>query len=500
MRLKKITLNNFRCFRNLEVDLHPRLTVLVGDNGAGKTAILDGIAAGLSPILRHLSSANQRLSAAGAGIKDTDFRIESWGNRGGKERWGACDYAQVMVETTDGLKWDYWRPSTASKEPLYKIGETALAHYLAKISDSFKSAQPELLPVFAYYGVQRGRIEIPERLRSSKESYTHPTSALVGALDSLSNFKEMLKWFDIEESDELRVNRGCEPEYYSWSPLLETVRYCIEILLGGDYLNPHFSKDHKFVLNSPDDGPPLQVSQLSQGYQSMLALGMDFARRLALANGHLEYQIEFPPVFDEKFNQINSLLLEIEGYNNPDDIKIGPAPLIAPAMIAPAIMLVDEIDLHLHPSWQQRVLGDLMRTFPNTQFIVTTHSPQVLTTVPSESIRVLHNELNSETGQFESWLETPEQQTRGVSSADVLASAMGVDPVPDVPESAWLTQYRSLIQQGLQDSPEGLELKDKLLKHFGERHPEILDCERMIRLESFKRNLPPLGNKSSAKP
>ena len=270
MRLDRITLNNFRCFKNLEVEFHPRLTVLVGENGAGKTAILDGIAAGLSPILRHLSSANQRLSAAGAGIKDTDFRIESWSNRGGKECWGASDYAQVVVETTEGLKWDYWRPSTAGKEPQHKIGETALAHTLAKISDSFKSAQPELLPVFAYYGVQRGRIEIPERLRSSKENYAHPTSALVDALDSLSNFKEMLKWFDIEESDELRINRGWDSQDFWPSPSLSAVRYSINILLGSTYDNPHFNKDHKFVLNSPDEGPPLQVSQLSQGYQRII--------------------------------------------------------------------------------------------------------------------------------------------------------------------------------------------------------------------------------------
>lgn len=77
MRLKKVTLKNFRCFENLELDLHPRLTVIVGKNGGGKTAILDGLALGLSPVLRYLSSANQRLT--GVGIKDTDFRIESWG-------------------------------------------------------------------------------------------------------------------------------------------------------------------------------------------------------------------------------------------------------------------------------------------------------------------------------------------------------------------------------------------------------------------------------------
>lgn len=472
MRLKKVTLINFRCFQNLEVELHPRLTVLVGENGAGKTAILDGIAAALSRVLRHLSSANQRLSAAGAGIKDTDFRIESWEGGVGRERWGVSDYVQVITETTEGLQWDYWRPSIAGKEPPHKIGEAALASYLNRVSESFKTIDRELLPVFAYYGAQRGSVEIPERLRSSKENYAHPTSALIGALDASSNFKEMLKWFDAEESSELRDNIGQPIEHYSRSYGLTVVRNAIETLLGGAYLNPRFNKDHKFVLDSSLTGKPLQVSQISHGYLSMLAMGMDFARRLALAN------------------DVDTLFLSKYGMED-DDRTFKPAP---------AVMLVDEIDLHLHPSWQQRVLGDLMRAFPGTQFIVTTHSPQVLTTVPAECIRVLHNEINPDTGQLESWLETPEQQTRGVSSADALASAMAVDPVPNVPEAAWLRQYRALIQQGLQDSADGLALREKLLAHFGERHPEILDCERMIRLEAFKRKLPINGKMSQTGP
>jgi len=465
MRLNKVTLNNYRCFEHLEVDLHPPLTVLVGENGAGKTAILDGIAAALSRVLRHLSSANQRLSAAGAGIKDTDFRIESWEDGVGRERWGVSDYVQVIAETTDGLQWDYWRRSAAGKEPPHKIGEAALASYLSRLSDSLKDniIDRELLPVFAYYGAQRGSIEIPERLRSSTENYSHPTSALIGALDASSNFKEMLKWFDAEEASELRDNIGQPIEHYSSSYELSVVRNAIESLLGGVYLKPRFNKDHKFLLDSSLTGKPLQVSQLSHGYLSMLALGMDFARRLALANSPM------------------TLLFSKDGMDGRT-FKTGPA-----------IMLVDEIDLHLHPTWQQRVLGDLMRAFPGTQFIVTTHSPQVLTTVPAECIRIIKNELNPISGQIEYWIDTPAQQTQGVSSADVLASTMAVDPVPNIDQSAWLSEYRALIQQGLQDSPEGLALKEKLINHFGPRHPEILDCERMIRLEEFKRKLPSPG-------
>ena len=198
MHLRKITLNNFRCFENIEISLHPRLTVIVAENGGGKTSILDGIAIGLSPILRYLSSANQRLS--GPGIKDTDFRLIPSAGKG-DEKWVASDYAQVMLETTSDLAWDQVAVSSKGKgkQPLHKVGQTHLAAHLAEVLDSLKTPSPKLLPVFAYYGARRGWIEIPERIRDSKVNYDYPTSALLGALKWPRAFKGMLKGFDLEE-------------------------------------------------------------------------------------------------------------------------------------------------------------------------------------------------------------------------------------------------------------------------------------------------------------
>ena len=164
------------------------------------------------------------------------------------------------------------------------------------------------------------------------------------------------------------------------------------------------------------------------------------------------------------------------------------------ALDASGIVLIDEIDLHLHPSWQQRILPDLMRTFPNIQFIVTTHSPQVISAIPAECVRIIQPESDREITDFPFSTTTPSLQTKGVSSADVLADVMGVDPVPDGEESQWLSEYKALIQQGMYDSHHGKALREKLLAHFGAQHPEILDCERLIRFESFKRNLVNKGN------
>lgn len=474
MHLKQVILRNFRCFADFKLDLHPRLTVLVAENGGGKTATLDGIAIGLSSVLRYFSTANQRLS--GPGIKDTDFRLELWDGRAGEERWGVSDYAQVVIETTSGLQWDHWRASAQGKQPESRVGQSDLADYASGVLESLKTSTPDLLPVFAYYGARRGWIVIPERLHESKVDYAHPTSALEGSLESLSDFKEMLKWFDLEEAAELRANKGRLVGDFIVSPALSDVRSAIRTILGGVYENPRFNQKHKFVIESTSepgivqsaqsmqDGQSmllflpelalerkhlfaeLQVSQLSQGYQSMLALGMDFARRLALANSHL---YRAGDTFDRSFATDYVARWHPDGL--PDAPPFGPA-------WAPAIMLVDEIDLHLHPSWQQRVLADLLRTFPATQFIVTTHSPQVLTTLRKENIRILACDADGVWTARE-----PATSPLARESGDALAYIMGTHPRPEIPGIlSDLHAYELLARAGSAGSEQARQIKDRL--------------------------------------
>lgn len=476
MRLSKITLSNFRCFEHLEFDLHPRLTVLVGENGAGKTAVLDAIASALSPVLTYLSSANQRLS--GRGIHDGDFRVIQWPQFGGKARWGMADITQLQVETFDGLAWDVWRASTKGKKPEQTIGQTELKHCLQGIAESYTTQQPRLTPVIAYYGDRRGNIGVPQRLRAAKQNYGYPAAALIGALDSMSDFREMLAWFDQEEAAELRENKGVVDEDFAESHTLVAVRTAIEELLGGAYSNPHFNRDHKFLLERKSDGAYLMVSQLSQGYQSMLALAMDFARRLAIANPQLQYgSVDFQRHFLDLLGDADHLLVE-SGYKG----SVTPfQPALA--MGAPAIMLVDEIDLHLHPSWQQRVLDDLMRTFPLTQFIVTTHSPQVLSTVRRENIRVLSPDQNGNIIATE-----PMARTYGEPSGDVMHSVMLVDPQPPVAEKADLQRLTELVDQGRYQDDTAISLMSALTQTLGEQHPQLQRLRRSIqRQDALKR-------------
>jgi predicted ATPase len=135
-RLKKISFEDYRCFDHLTVDLHPNLTVIVGSNGAGKTAILDGIATALAPAVNLLSSANQRLgddlpadeeqTNLTHRIEDKDFRIIQWGESRSREFTKRADIARITIETTDSLKWDIWDASIKGKTPSRKVGQKDL--------------------------------------------------------------------------------------------------------------------------------------------------------------------------------------------------------------------------------------------------------------------------------------------------------------------------------------------------------------------------------------
>ncbi len=462
MRLKTVTLNNFRCFESLTLELHPRLTVIVGENGAGKTAILDGIASGLTPALTHLSSANQRLK--GRGITDADFRVQSSASSRGKAQQSMADFAQLMLTTWNDFRWDYWRPSGGGQrhKPTETWGETALKEYLHAITASYQTETPAFTPVFAYYGASRGHIEVPERLRSAKHNYDYPTAALVDCFNPRSNFREMLSWFDQEQADELSENKGVSEQNYEPWASLEAVRATVVSLLGGDYKSPHF-KRRKFMLERTSDGAELLVNQLSQGYQSMLALAMDFARRLAIANPHLEYE----NIFARK-----QLLMEAVSVLEGQDPATYEPFQHALTMSAPAIMLVDEIDLHLHPSWQQRVLGDLMRTFPLTQFIVTTHSPLVLATVPSESVRILRgNQV----------FEAP-AGIEGAEPGRILRTTQGLksERPPENEATKELLEYLALVDKDQWKTPRALELRQKLDARYQGNEPALLEADLLI--------------------
>ena len=131
----------------------------------------------------------------------------------------------------------------------------------------------------------------------------------------------------------------------------------------------------------------------------------------------------------------------------------------------PGIVLIDEVDLHLHPTWQQRIVEDLRRTFPSIQFIVTTHSPQVVSSLKSSSVYVMKDFAVT------SFKET--MQTRGLDANQLLADVFGSSFAAHSEERRELENYAKELETGTM-SPEERETKFiKLKEYFGESDPAI---------------------------
>jgi len=174
----------------------------------------------------------------------------------------------------------------------------------------------------------------------------------------------------------------------------------------------------------------------------MLALVMDLARRMAQARG---------------------------SNHQPGE----------PLLNYPAIVLIDEVELHLHPAWQQTVLTTLMGIFTNTQFIVTTHSPQVLTSILPKHIRILRN------GKA----YTVNAQTQGTEASRALKHVFGVDLRPNLEIVQALYDYEKLVYDELWDTPKAKELRKKLDEHYGNDEPKLVQLDLHIDNTKWERSL-----------
>jgi predicted ATP-binding protein involved in virulence len=337
MLIEKLTINNFRAKEHLQMEFGSRLTLLVGENGSCKTTILDALAIGLGALLTHLPK------VSGISFKSSDIK---------QHKNNKAPYTRVGLKTINGIEWDRTLRRDQSKKTVSQIpaakGLSVLKKYIdEQVINPFNEASDFTLPVFSYYGVSRALLDVPLRRRGFPKTHQR-FEALENALNSASRFKSAFVWFYNKENEEQRKQKELRSFDYKL-PELEAVRHAIETVFP-DISEPHIMLNPlRFAVKMNSE--ILDIMQLSDGYKTLLSLIIDLASRMALANPHLENPLE-----------------------------------------APAIVLIDEIDLHLHPEWQRRVIGDILSAFPNSQFILTTHSPYVVASINNHLMRHHINE------------------------------------------------------------------------------------------------------------
>ncbi len=437
--LEHLALYDFRLFAEAELELHPRLTVLVAPNGGGKTALLDGAARLLQMYIdaMHGAPSGPRFGADDARrVRGPEGQmVEQFPVRAAvRARLDGRPLAwSTAVESADGRMWSQ---QTSALEAHASATLTALRSY----ADGRRPAPPDL-PVLAHYGT--GRLWRPSRDEAASTGrLDRPIDAYLGGLTSASTYGRFIRWFEAVVLEAAAERESEAPSPHRPGLLLDAVRRATDAVLrpsgwgrlGWDFIAAE-------VTATDARGVRLPVGALSDGIRNLVALVADLAHRCVRLNPHL-------------------------GADAPRR--------------TPGVVLIDEVDLHLHPGWQQTILSALREAFGEVQFIVTTHSPQVLSTVRAECIRVI------ELRDARAIIRTPGEQTRGAPSPDVLAAVMGVDPVPDVPEWHALRRYHALIEDGEWQSVEAEALRARLDDHFGPRHPLMLDCDRLTRFQAFK--------------
>jgi predicted ATP-binding protein involved in virulence len=332
-RFKNLTLDQFRCFEHLELLLEDDLTLLFAENGGGKTAILTALAMGLA------DAAFQRGAPRALKLDaQRDARNVTLDERGRREPAGPCTLAwTAKLGDEQTVTWST-TANPASNRRTSDHGAVLAAIEKVRVPGA-------RWPLFAFYGVDRmGRGKA-----STKPAPTRPDrwEGYANALDPAQDDSALLTWL-LEEilADTVRRQNN-EAERFLATAVMDTVAKATPGVTRAWYDPKERSPVVRF-----ETGEVATWKELSDGFHVYLALVTDLARRAVMLN-------------------------EQDGGDAPSVVE--------------GVVLIDEIDLHLHPRWQRVVLDGLRRIFPRLQFVVTTHSPQVLSSALNRQVRLVRN-------------------------------------------------------------------------------------------------------------
>ncbi|EJQ5574940.1 TPA: AAA family ATPase [Escherichia coli] len=486
--INKVAISDYKRVRDLFVSIDKKLTVFVGDNGYGKTTILEALFIALSWFRANV----QKEDKSGFHIKDGDI------NNHNDVNYAAITAQFKLKKITSNILVTRVKDGVSQKRHNELLSIKEMASFFRVVNSYYEDVS---LPVLAYYSVSRSSngagIDNKRNVNNSVRRWTK-LDAYEDIEFDRRDFGEFLNWFIFvnnkalsEESlipekqrDQLVIDISklkvslevlksfsdvdrrtlidIETQITNKELILNTLpstpnglsrskdivanvkRAIINFLPEISSVELQYTENEVRLVLAKDD-LLLDAQQLSQGEKTILTLVGDLTRRLVLLNPKL---------------------------NNPLQGK--------------GIVLIDEVDLHLHPSWQQNIIEKLQHTFPNVQFIITTHSPQIVSTVPSKCLRILEEIKNPSTGMKELRVLLPSSQTKGTKNSYALLYGMKTDPVPNVKEVAWLSTYKKFIENRQQDSEEAIMIRKKLDKHYGIDHPLLLECDGIIRVLKLK--------------
>lgn len=332
MRIKKLEMKNFRGFEELTIEFPEKgSAVFVGVNGAGKTSVLECIFKLLEIIW----------------IERGTFKADDFYFNYNDLKNGASSTENYIKIENRGEVYETIGTFEIGNIDKSKINIDNGVYFYNELKNRISKNSDCNIPFYSIFPTNRIISNSPSlNIRDLSEENQYSASSKSEL--KFNDFNTFFQWFrNIEdtENEEIRFKKDINFRNKG----LEAVRQAIKDFLP-NFSNPRVQRQPREELIVEKNGKKLSVSNLSHGEKAMFAMVGDIARRLSIANPSLENP------------------LEGEG-----------------------IILIDEIELHLHPKWQRTIVPRLEKTFPNIQFILTTHSPQVLSSLKHKNIFVLED-------------------------------------------------------------------------------------------------------------
>ena len=313
MKIRHLTIENFRAIERLNFDCSKNVNAFIGDNGAGKSTVLEAIALLYSWLNAKFTSPKGR----GRIIRKDDVRIGS-------------EYCFLSIEAEHKGKiarWSLLRGEVPADAPEKQTDLKQLESFVMLIREYNEDERY----MFSIFGVNRNIASVAVDKKAYGKKEEKPTAIRYSFANT--NWKPFFNWYYERENEENRMKARFNMQYHDES--LDTIRECLKEVFP-NYKNLRIEdRPTRFVITK--DGKDINFERLSDGEKCYITLVLDIARRLSLLNDG------------------TASILDGE-----------------------QIVLIDEVDLHLHPAWQLMVVSNLEQKFPHCQFFVTSHSPLVL--------------------------------------------------------------------------------------------------------------------------
>lgn len=422
MYLDSLKIQNFRCYEDSDFKFNRKFNLIIGKNGSGKTSLLHAIATSFATLNASALVHYERIKE-----EDARFLINTLD---GKIRFERIYPIKIHAkgELFSAKEWTTEAPRNENSAPIDQNLKNIIDSEIKKIGTT---AQVDF-PILAFYRADRRWLIANVSAESAALERPSRLDGYKGWMDASANIDSFERWVISKTLERLQKLSESGASLSFEGDELDLVNTAIKNALPESAGIKYDMTLRSLVVNI-SSGKQLPFSSLSDGQRAMIALISDIARRICLLNPHFGI----------------------------DALKK-----------CTGLVIIDELDIHLHPAWQRQIVHALKASFPEVQFIASSHSPQIIGSLPPEEVIILQNGESSHP-----------RVTYGLDSSSVLSEVMDVDSRdPEIQE----------LLQGLFTSLENNELpeaKEKLknLKNIAPDLPEFSGAEALIRRKEVLR-------------